>query len=151
MVLNLATCNSGRKIKYTDLESELSFILLFKKFPNSTARIPLLTDLEEQCSLSQWPISFPFIENPKSLTTVAVRDGVSLSKLSTIHGYIPKWCNWWMGTFWFLLPLSKTWLMQLWETVSGLWDTVLLCWTRLNCPSFRSIKLLVTQIYRKQI
>lgn len=53
MVINLAVCNAGLKIKYTDLESELSFILLFKKFPNSTAIIPLLTDLEEQCSLSQ--------------------------------------------------------------------------------------------------
>lgn len=150
MVFSLAICNSRRKIKYTDLESELSLILLFKKFPKSTARIPLLTDLEEQCSLAQWLTYFPFTENPKSPTATAVRDGVSLSECKTIHSYFPKWCNWWMGTFRFLLSLSKTWLME----SNGKLD--LACgmqffFAELNCPSLRSVTLLATQIYRKQV
>lgn len=34
--------------------------------------------------------TFPFTENPKSLTATMVQDGVRLSKLSTIHGSMSK-------------------------------------------------------------
>lgn len=85
--------NSARKIKYTDLESELSFILLFKKFPKSTATIPLLTDLEQQSWIISVTKTFPFTENPKSLMATVVQDGVkaypSLAQcMATCQNYV---------------------------------------------------------------
>jgi len=53
---------------------------LFKKFPNSTATIPLPIDLKDRDDYLG-DISFPSVENPKSQRATAVQNGVSPSAL----------------------------------------------------------------------
>jgi len=74
----------------------------------------------------------PIHRESKISNATVVSDGVSLLKLSTMHGYIPEWCNWWNGK----LPLACR---------------VQFFFAKLNRPSLRFAMLLVTQIYRKRV
>lgn len=79
-MISQSASQEEESVKHTDLASELSFILLFKKFPNSTATIPLPIDLKDRDHYLG-DISFPSVENPKSQRATAVQNGVSPSAL----------------------------------------------------------------------